>query len=182
MRSTHRSLVSPRRVAVACVAMNVFLLVGALQTLVQHTHDPGKILAAMNQRLQGRSNGGFTTCLILRVDPDGAVTLANAGHIPPYMDGREQILDYGLPLGLVKDAFYNESTLVLGSGHQLTLVTDGVPEATDPTTGELFGFERTLKISSESAEQIAAAAQSFGQEDDITVLSLTLEATGASRG
>jgi hypothetical protein len=158
-------------------AMTVSLLVGTFRTLAHYTQSPGEILAAMNQRMLGRSGGGFTTCLVLRVDPDGAVTLANAGHIPPYMDGREQNLDYGLPLGLVKDAFYNESTLVLRSGHQLTLVTDGVPEATDPTTGELFGFERTLKISSESAEKIAAAAQHFGQEDDITVLTLTFSPT-----
>jgi hypothetical protein len=40
-------------------------------------------------------------------------------------------------------------------------------------TGELYGFERTAAISSESAEAIAHAAQAFGQDDDITVLTLT---------
>jgi serine phosphatase RsbU (regulator of sigma subunit) len=39
--------------------------------------------------------------------------------------------------------------------------------------GELFGFERTRAISTEPAEKIAQAAQAFGQEDDITVVSLT---------
>jgi hypothetical protein len=38
---------------------------------------------------------------------------------------------------------------------------------------ELFGFERTRQISTQPAEAIAAAAQAFGQEDDITVLTLT---------
>jgi serine phosphatase RsbU (regulator of sigma subunit) len=52
-------------------------------------------------------------------------------------------------------------------------MTDGVVEATHLTTGELFGFDRTAAISTQSAEQIAAAAQAFGQEDDITVLTLT---------
>jgi hypothetical protein len=37
---------------------------------------------------------------------------------------------------------------------------------------ELFGFERTREISGKSAHDIAAAAQEFGQEDDITVLTV----------
>jgi hypothetical protein len=36
----------------------------------------------------------------------------------------------------------------------------------------LFGFERTAAISGESADQIAKAAELFGQDDDITVLTL----------
>jgi hypothetical protein len=40
-------------------------------------------------------------------------------------------------------------------------------------TGELHGFERTAAISTQSAEAIAHAAQAFGQDNDITVLTLT---------
>jgi hypothetical protein len=47
-----------------------------------------------------------------------------------------------------------------------------VLEAINPQ-GELYGFDRTQAISTESAERVAPAAQSFGQEDDITVLTLT---------
>jgi hypothetical protein len=39
----------------------------------------------------------------------------------------------------------------------------------------LFGFDRTTAISTQSAESIARAAQDYGQEDDITVLTLTAE-------
>jgi len=46
-----------------------------------------------------------------------------------------------------------------------------VVEAQSPT-GELFGFDRTAAISAQPAEAIAHAAQQFGQEDDITVLTL----------
>jgi serine phosphatase RsbU (regulator of sigma subunit) len=60
----------------------------------------------------------------------------------------------------------------LAAGERLTLVTDGVAEARN-SSGELFGFERTAAISSEPAKSIVHAAQEFGQEDDITVLSLT---------
>jgi hypothetical protein len=40
-------------------------------------------------------------------------------------------------------------------------------------TGELLGFERTATLSTRPAESIALAAQNFGQEDDITVLTLS---------
>jgi serine phosphatase RsbU (regulator of sigma subunit) len=40
-------------------------------------------------------------------------------------------------------------------------------------SGELFGFERAAAISAQPVESIAHAAQAHGQEDDITVLSLT---------
>jgi serine phosphatase RsbU (regulator of sigma subunit) len=39
-------------------------------------------------------------------------------------------------------------------------------------TGELFGFERTGAVSGNSAEAIVQAAEAFGQDDDITVLTL----------
>jgi serine phosphatase RsbU (regulator of sigma subunit) len=55
----------------------------------------------------------------------------------------------------------------------LTLLTDGVVEARNQA-GELFGFERTQTISRQSAEAIARAAQAFGHDDDITVVTLTL--------
>ena len=153
-------------------AMTVSLLVGTFRTLAHYTHSPGEILDAMNQRMMARLHGGFTTCLVLRVDPDGTLTAANAGHIPPYMDGREQILECGLPLGLVEDARYTETTLVLRPGARLTLLTDGVVEA-QSSSGELLGFERTAALSIQPAEDIARAAKAFGQEDDITVLTLT---------
>ena len=153
-------------------AMTVSLLVGTFRTLAQYTHSPSEILHAMNQRMIGRNSGGFTTCIVLRVDPDGQIAAANAGHIPPYIDGREVPMENGLPLGLSAASAYSESTLCLPTAAQLTLITDGVLEAQSPT-GELFGFDRTAAISNQPAEEIAAAAQAFGQEDDITVLTLT---------
>jgi hypothetical protein len=39
--------------------------------------------------------------------------------------------------------------------------------------GELFGFDRTRDLSTRSAEEISNAAQAFGQNDDITVLTLS---------
>jgi len=154
-------------------AMTVALLVGTIRTLAHFTQSPAAILSAMNHRMLGRSQGGFTTCLVLRADPDGTVTAANAGHLAPYLAGKELPLENGLPLGLSAESTYPESTFQLSPEAQLTLLTDGVVEARDKD-GALFGFERMAAISRESAEKVAQAAQAFGQDDDITVLTLCM--------
>ena len=51
-------------------------------------------------------------------------------------------------------------------------MTDGVIEARNKA-GELFGFARTAGIAASSAVAIAQRAQEFGQNDDITVLTIT---------
>lgn len=158
-------------------AMTVSLLVGTVRTLAHFTESPAAILSAMNLRMLGRSQGGFTTCLVLRADAGGALTVANAGHIAPYLAGNELPLENGLPLGLSAEATYAESTFQLAHGEQLTLLTDGVVEARE-RSGALFGFERTQAISRESAAKVALAAQAFGQDDDITVLTLIRRETG----
>jgi len=149
--------------------MTVSAIIGSLRTL--STAAPAQVLGALNRSLAGDLRSGFVTCLAARFSPGGSCILANAGHIPPYLDGKELNLENGLPLGLHSGSTYAETTLQLPPGAQLTLLTDGVLEARSKT-GELFGFDRTAAISNQSAESIAKAAQDFGQEDDITVLTL----------
>jgi serine phosphatase RsbU (regulator of sigma subunit) len=155
-------------------AMTVSLLVGTFRTLAHYTANPGEILAAMNRRMLVRSKDGFTTCMVLRADSDGALTVANAGHLPPYLDGEELAVESSLPLGLDAKSTYDEAKFELRPGAQLTLLTDGVVEARS-TAGELFGFARAKTWSRKSAEQIVEAACAFGQEDDITVVTLVLD-------
>jgi Stage II sporulation protein E (SpoIIE) len=152
-------------------AMTVSLLVGTLRTLSEFTTSPEEILAGMNVRMLSRTGGGFTTCLVLRVEPNGRVFVANAGHLAPYLDGKELEMENGLPLGLTADTHYPEKEFRLAVGAQLTLLTDGVAEARS-VTGELLGFAKTAAMTTKSAEAIAQAAQDFGQEDDITVLTV----------
>ncbi len=154
-------------------AMNVALIVGALRTLAETTTNPSEILSGLNRRLLARSTG-FTTCIALRILPGGAATIASAGHLNPYLGGKELPIEANLPLGLTPDPGYTDTPFTLTPGDTLTLLTDGVLEARNPHTGELFGFDRTLAISTETASHIADTAQRFGQEDDIAVLTLTL--------
>ena len=152
-------------------AMMVSLLVGAFNALAETTTSPAQLLSGLNRRILGRNHGGFTTCLILHSSPDGTCTVANAGHIPPYRNGEELACENNLPLGLTAETTYGEFIFQASHDDKLTLLTDGVVEARNPS-GELFGFERTADLASRTAESIALAAQDFGQEDDITVLTV----------
>ncbi len=156
-------------------AMTVSLIVGALRASARKCTGPAELLKEVNQSLFGRADG-FATCLIMMMRPSGSVSLANAGHPNPYLDGVEIATDCNLPLGLTLDVTYSESTLQLEPGLRLALVTDGVVEATHAASRELFGFERTQAVSRSSAAEIAESARSFGlgvpQADDITVLTV----------
>lgn len=96
---------------------------------------------------------------------------ANAGHLPPYRNGEELAVPNGLPLGIIAETNYEERRYELASGDRLTIITDGVIEARNPK-GELLGFDRMAGLIKRSAEEIAEAAQRWGQEDDVTVLTI----------
>jgi sigma-B regulation protein RsbU (phosphoserine phosphatase) len=153
-------------------AMTGTLAMGALRALATEGLGPGALLMRLNRQLVETSDEGFVTCVCARVGPKGDVTLANAGHLPPYRNGEELLLEPDLPLGIVPEERYAEHTLQLEPGDQLTLLSDGVVEARD-ARGALFGFERTREISAQSAAAIAEAALRYGQADDITVVTLT---------
>jgi hypothetical protein len=148
-------------------AMNVSMLMGALRRIPERS--PARILEALNRVLSGSES--FTTCQAAMFLSNGEVILANAGHLPPYLNTQEVAVAGGLPLGVIADVVYEESRLYLHQGDRLLLLSDGVVEARRPT-GELFGFERVHNLSNLSAFYIAEAAKSFGQEDDITVLTV----------
>jgi len=149
-------------------AMLVAVILGSL---ANETHrSPASLLAYLNRAVMGRTGGGFITACCARFYPDGRVVLANAGHILPYLPDQEVTLESGLPLGISADATYSETEMQVGGA--VTFISDGVVEARD-AKGELLGFERMAALTTKPAAEIADAAQRWGQEDDITVLSVT---------
>jgi hypothetical protein len=152
-------------------ALTVSLIVGTLRASASRCSGPAQLLSEVNRALIGRSEG-FATCLVLMAQPAGKLTVANAGHPNPYINGVEIETEPNLPLGLDANVQYSEVALRLDRDQLCTLVTDGVIEATSPK-GELYGFERTRAISNKPANTIAEAAREFGQQDDITVLTLS---------
>jgi phosphoserine phosphatase RsbU/P len=160
-------------------AMLVSALVGSIRTVADDTHAPDALLYRLNERLIGRTQGGFATALAAYISSSGAVTIANAGHLPPYLDGREVPLPGALPLGVASPIRYETLSFDLPPGSRLTFYSDGVIEAQNQK-GELFGFDRAASLSTEPAPKVAQAAQAFGQQDDITVVTIVREQAAAS--
>lgn len=160
-------------------AMNVAMILGAMRAQAASTGSPAEIIRAVNECLVGRMQGGFATGIVLRLDRDGTVKFANAGHLPPFVNGRELPMLPSLPLGLLSGFDYEEQELRLRQGDQMSFYTDGVLEAKNEE-GELFGFDRLHELFARrpTAEQASHAAVEFGQDDDITVLILTRLAEG----
>ena len=155
-------------------AMTVSLIVGTIRTAADTSDDPAEILSVLNRRLYGRLPHGFVTCVALRLNAGGECTVANAGHPAPYLNGNELHTPGSLPLGLDRSSHYETMQLRLVVGDRLTLYTDGLLEARN-AAGEIFSFERlrALIATQPDAKQATEAAVAFGQDDDITVITLT---------
>ncbi|HWE84708.1 MAG TPA: PP2C family protein-serine/threonine phosphatase [Terracidiphilus sp.] len=153
--------------------MLVALLVGAIRTATDTSLDPAYVLEVLNRRLSRRGDAQ-ATCLALLVESDGNATLANAGHMAPYLNGEPVAMAGALPLGIIEAAEPSVMRLQLNQADKLFLLSDGIAEAMD-SDGNLFGFERVhdLLRTATTAAQLAAAAQAFGQEDDISIISIT---------
>ena len=157
-------------------AMNVSMLMGALRRNPERR--PARVLEALN-RVVVPGSESYTTCQALWFGPQGELVMANAGHLPPYLNSQEVRTPGGLPLGALPDTTYEEVRLYLHPGDRLLLLSDGVVEARN-ATGELFGFDRVHNLSNQSAFYIADAAKEFGQDDDITVLTVRRLAAAAA--
>src|SRR6202167_3278236 len=118
--------------------MLVALLVGAIRTAARFSDDPVVVLGELNQRLMGRGDAQ-ATCLALRIDADGGATLANAGHVAPYLNGEELPMEGALPLGMFEGAQSSVMRFKLQDGDRLVLMSDGIADAMD-ANGRLFGF------------------------------------------
>ena len=150
--------------------MLVALIVGAIRSAAQYDNRPERILEALNEQLCERESAS-ATCMVLRFAPNGVVELANAGQLPPYLNGSEMQIEGALPLGMLPGMEFPVTSFKLEPGDSLMIMSDGVVEAQN-AYGELFGFERIEEMlrNQTSTAEIAAAAQDFGQTDDILVL------------
>ncbi len=150
-------------------AMRVSMILGVLRR--ENAREPAVILNQLNEALLTQGEMGFTTACCVRLEHSGRYTLSNAGHISPYVNGIEIGTPPGLPLGLAPDQAYEPVAGVLREGEKLVLMSDGVVEARS-AKGELYGFDRLPGLTRMPAAAIADIAQRFGQEDDITVLTI----------
>jgi len=78
---------------------------------------------------------------------------------------------------MTESAAYTQFSLDLLAGDRAVLLTDGVPEARNQT-GVLLGFPGVESLLRQGANvhAVAQAAQQFGQDDDLTVISIARQA------
>jgi serine phosphatase RsbU (regulator of sigma subunit) len=153
----------------AAAAMTAAVLLGAAQRRENET--PAALLRHLNGVLKDMRLGGFATCICAELTANGTLTIANAGHLAPYRNGSEMSISNGMPLGIAAETSYDEVRFTVTPGDCLTFLSDGVVEARN-VKGELLGFECMAPLSTKPAAEIAEAAQRWGQEDDITVLTV----------
>jgi hypothetical protein len=153
--------------------MTVALLVGAIRSTAELNSDPLAVLEALNRRLLGRDSSQ-ATCLALSIAANGSCTLANAGHVPPYLNGKPLDMEGALPLGMIDGAEFSVMHFNLADDDKLVMVSDGILEATNAKR-ELFGFDRVAELlrNNGAVRALADAAQRFGQEDDISLVAVT---------
>jgi serine phosphatase RsbU (regulator of sigma subunit) len=158
-----------------------------LRTAAELFTSPGAILQRVNNLLVEHMEPlMFVTCCICVLDPtSGALTYANAGHLPPYVQsarGAVELRATGMPLGLMPAMTYDERQAQLEPGDNLILYSDGLVEA-HSMEGEMFGFARfrqALATPADCHEIIATLISDLGafsgnngnQEDDVTLVAL----------
>ena len=111
--------------------------------------------AFAEQELEDR----FVTMIFAVIDPaTHEVTLANAGHMPPMLRGKDgkvtEIAEEitGLPIGVMDGFEFESQTFSLEPGESITTFTDGFSEAMN-SEKDLYGIPRLL-------EQVGAPASS----------------------
>ena len=141
------------------------LAIGILREVVaQHADEPAKMLALLNKRLhRTRLDSRFIAMSFAVFDaPTRRLTLSNAGGPYPLLvrDGHVVSLRLeGVPLGLIPDTQYDESSLDLLPGDVVLFASDGIVESENPALEE-FGLQRLsallVGISAEDSAQTIA--------------------------
>jgi sigma-B regulation protein RsbU (phosphoserine phosphatase) len=114
-------------------------------------------LARLNRWICDNPDSRFVTMAVAILDPaTHTATILNAGHFAPLLRRSSGILEKigevqkGVPLGVLRDEAYKETTITLSPGDSLIMYTDGFTDA-ESSAGERFESPRLL-------EQIKAAA------------------------
>ena len=160
-----------------------------LRALASPRHQPSRTLRDLNRRLLADTDLERHCTLVYALvrpltDPP-EITLSLAGHHPPLIARHtglvEPVGELGTALGLLEQAEWHDTHVVLEPGDVVCLFTDGLVEARQD--GDLFGSERVATILhrlsdqplQELADELVAAPRRFhGPElaDDLAVLLL----------
>ena len=175
------------------------LAIGMLREhVVTHLCPPAEMLATLNRRLSNtRFDSRFIAMLFATYDaPSRSLTLANAGGPYPLLVRDrcvQSIRLEGVPLGLIPDTQYDETTIELTPGDVVLFASDGILESENAEQEE-FGPKRLSALLSglsqrdsarEITEQIMAATDGHSgagvaPHDDRTLVVLRVTDDSAS--
>ncbi len=100
----------------------------------------------------------FATMFYAVLSPSGAFDYVSAGHNPPFLLRRDEVIELrepsNPPMGFFPTAAYQSSTLQLSPGDFVVIFSDGLPEALD-LSGEFFGETRLKDLLDECPTRTA---------------------------
>jgi sigma-B regulation protein RsbU (phosphoserine phosphatase) len=162
-----------------------------LKHIAHRFRDPSEAIRMLNLALIGQFlSGAFVTLLLCVLDTkNGMLTYAGAGHPPALLSRSDGSLEYlftrdGIPLGILENAQFPETTIHLQPGDRVLMYTDGVIEAVNGR-GEPFGLKGLREMVSKhtgAPEQLIervldgvyAHATSEEPLDDIAMIALRM--------
>ena len=161
----------------------------SLRAYVLEGLEPGDALARLNIFMLSQERMTFATVGLGVIDAaTGVLHYASAGHLPPLIresDGTASFLETAsaLPVGLMNDAYYEQSEHRLAPDASITLFTDGLIESrARPIDAGLTQLLAVARRSHESPdafvnELLVALAPGAPEtsDDDVTALTLRFE-------
>lgn len=169
-------------------AIMAAMVQGIFDSHARRGDGPAVTLTRVNDAIAAREiEARFATVFYAVLGPGGELVFSNAGHNPPVVLRRRNVVGRletgGLMLGPFKDATFEEESSRLEPGDVLVVYSDGVTDAESPS-GEQFGEERLLECLGgplpDSAEEVRdhllGAVRAFAADrplfDDVTVLAV----------
>jgi serine phosphatase RsbU (regulator of sigma subunit)/anti-sigma regulatory factor (Ser/Thr protein kinase) len=125
---------------------------GLLRGLASRSADPGQLLGNLNRLLHKELSAVnmFMTVQIAHIDlASRRITAAGAGHCPLLVvqPGRKSVsalTTHGVPIGVLPDSTYTNSTEILSSPATVLLYTDGMTDSRD-ADGKMYGHQRLIE-------------------------------------
>jgi serine phosphatase RsbU (regulator of sigma subunit) len=174
--------VSGKGVSAALLAANIQALV---RSIASNDEAPLTFARQINQYLNRYAPAGrFATAVFLVLNREsGELTFVNAGHNAPIVS-RPRSTTFleatGMPLGLFADAKYETGGTVFHGGGTLLLFTDGLTDSISRSNPELHLREALVERSGTTMSNLKSLIDPAFNEDDVTILLLSRNASSAS--
>lgn len=133
----------------AAAALYAALANGIIRQVASSDLKPSAVLATVNTALAERkATSRYMTATLVDLRPhESSLMVSNAGGPSPILvrgGNAEPLRIEGFPLGLFSHAQYEDTSVAVGPGDILALVSDGIVECSD-AAGREYGSERLAK-------------------------------------